>query len=353
MIVRLANTFRADAVELAVPDVAAAHALVRLHRPDVDVLLAQRRARLLAAFGPQHADLLARGDDAQCLALARLGTRHGSWGNDFHHYHNENHALEVLDNRLGRLLDHLGVNALACQDWLALALFATCHDLRQREHGDLTLPVGNNEAASIAETSRILLLAGFDPVRDRGVFVALELMIAGSTFDARPAPPHAVLLPPDAAVRGGPLAPNLDRLLDNESPGWRDDADITHGLKLARIASDLDTANVAEPLLWLAESASRLCLEREMRAGRSLDDPASAAPCASFLGDGQARYFFDLHRFCSDAGRDTFDATKQANAAPLRAIADTMRSTWGAPAPDATGRQVLEHFCGLALRAGS
>ena len=53
---------------------------------------------------------------------------------------------------------------------------------------DVPGPVGGNEAASIAETFRILSSCGFDPARDRELFVALELMIAGSTFDARPLP---------------------------------------------------------------------------------------------------------------------------------------------------------------------
>ena len=37
-----------------------------------------------------------------------------------------------------------------------LSLLATCHDLRQREVVDYDHPIGNNEAASISETGRIL-----------------------------------------------------------------------------------------------------------------------------------------------------------------------------------------------------
>ena len=66
----------------------------------------------------------------------------------------------------------VGIDAFAATDWIALSLFATCHDLRQRESIDFRHPIGNNEAASIAETGRILSLAGFQPERDRGLFVA-------------------------------------------------------------------------------------------------------------------------------------------------------------------------------------
>lgn len=344
MIIGLANSFPADAVERAVPDVDTAWRLVDLWRPDVRALLGERRELLLGAFGAPLASSLARCEDAIALALARFGLRHGSWGRDYHHYHNENHALELLDNRLGRVLAHAGVDALEGEDWLALALFAACHDLRQRERLDFSHPIGNNEAASIAETTRILQLAGFTPARDRPMFVALELMIAGSTFDARPAPVNAPTSPAELAASGGALAPKLAGMLDRDLPDWRRDADRVRAVSLALIASDLDTANVAEPLPWLAESAVRLCQEREMRAGRDLETTASAAPCANFLSDGQERYFFDLHRFCSELGRSTFETGKQANAGAVRDIAARMRTQ-----DFARGCDALRNFSALAL----
>lgn len=344
MIVGLANSFPADAVERAVPDVAAGRRLVAAQRPDVLRLLDARRTHLLHAYGTALADALDRADAALLLSLARFGVRHGSWGTDFHHYHNENHALELLDGRLGALLAHADAASLDGDDCIALSLFATCHDLRQRERLEFTHPIGNNEAASIAEGARILQLAGFDPARDRRLFLALELMIAGSTFDARPAPPTRESNSAELAASGGALAPKLGRILDTEHPEWRTDADIVRAVALAQIASDLDTANVAEPLVWLAESASRLCMEREMRFGRALDAPDSAAPCAGFLSVGQERYFFDLHRFCSDIGRATFEAGKQANGERVRAIAQRIQQE-----RFPSGRAVLREFSELAL----
>lgn len=350
VIIGLAGAFPADAVEQQLPDVASAQRLVDARRPDFAELLGARRERLLGAFGRSLAEPLARTERALALGLARFGLRHGSWGSDYHHYHNENHALEVLDGRLGRLMDQIGLDALAASDWLALSMFATCHDLRQREPIDFRHPIGNNEAASIAETGRILTLAGFEPQRDRKLFLALELMIAGSTFDARPAPVEDN--PAEIVASGGALAPKLAVLLDAERPGWRADADLVGAVELAHVASDLDTANVGEPLVWLAESASRLCQEREMRSGRKLDAAASGPPCVGFLSDGQERYFFDLHRFCSEPGRATFAAAKQANAERVRTMSAQLRARWTPRSAPRNGLEVLAEFSALALSAG-
>jgi len=349
VIIGLTTAFPADAVERQLPDVATAQRLVAARRPDFADLLAARRDAFLTRFGNGLSDTLDRAERALVLGLARFGVRHGSWGGDYHHYHNENHALEVLDGRLGRLMRQVGIDALGATDWIALSLFATCHDLRQREAIDFRHPIGNNEAASIAETGRILDLAGFEPGRDRGLYVALELMVAGSTFDARPAPPVLDYNPADVVASGGALAPKLPVLLDAERPGWRQDADIARGVELAQIASDLDTANVGEPLVWLAESASRLCQEREMRSGRALDSSASGPPCVGFLSDGQERYFFELHRFCSDPGRATFAAAKQANAVHVRQMSQRLRARWPLRQAPRNGLEVLDEFSQLAI----
>lgn len=354
MILQLAN-YAPDAVERDLPDHFSGRALLIRHRPDVIQFLEERRAALLDAFGAELAPTLNRANAALTLSLARFGCRHGSWGKDFHHYHNENHALEILDGRVGRLMDHIGLAALSGEDWVALELFATCHDLRQREQVDFEHPVGNNEAASIVETFRILDLCGFDRERDRAIYLGLELMIAGSTFDARPAAALAYTHynSAEVAATGGALAPRMMPFLDQSVPGWREDPAIVHAVELAQIASDLDTANVAEAFPWLAESASRLCQEREMRSGRSLNAAESAQPCVGFLSDGQERYFFELHRFCSAAGEATFAPTKSDNAPKVRALAEALRQRFkgeGAK-PPASGLEVVREFSRLTLAA--
>lgn len=348
VILRLKNSYPADGVERAVADLPTAHRLLSECRPDVLLFLARRRARLLQAFGESEREDIERVEGALKLSLARFGMRHGSWGDDFHHYHNENHALEILDGRLNRLMDSAGLESLPLASWLALSLFATCHDLRQREQVDFSHPIGNNEAASIAETRRILALCGFDQQRDRALYVALDMMIAGSTFDPRPTPPVNEFNTAEVVTTAGALAPALAIFLDRELPEWRDDPDAVRAVELAQVASDLDTANVGEAFPWLAESASRLCQEREMRSGRSLDEAHSAQPCLGFLSDGQERYFFELHQFCSDIGRAAFAPTKAANADPLRRVAASMRQRFS-PQPAASGQSVVQAFATFAL----
>ena len=332
------------------PDVEAAAALLFSRRPELPAWLARWQQQLVTDFGPGLREDATRAGDALRIALARMGLRYGSWGEDYHAYHNENHALELLDGRLGRLVDHAGAR-ISGRDRIVLALFSACHDLRQRESGETDTPVGANEAASIAEALRTLSLAGFDTQHDGWLYRSLELAIAGSTFDAGPLPPDSRSNTAELASRGGPLAPNLGEWLDTITPAWREDLAVVHALELAQTASDLDTGNVAEPLLELAASSIRLCEEREMRAGRAIGSDESAAPCLAFLTDGQERYFFELHRFCSDAGREAFAAGKAENAEPLRALVNALRHDYAdGPAAGECGRDVIRHFARLALQ---
>jgi len=341
VVLGLDRGFTPDTIELAMPGPVEARALVASRHPVAMQLLAERRARFRAAFGSNRDAELDRCEAALLLGLARFGMRHGSWGDDYHHYHNEEHALEILGGRLERLIQCIGLEALPLDDWIALSLFAVCHDLRQREPADYGFPVGNNEAASVMETARILDACGYDRGRERGLYLKLELTIAGSTFDARPAPFN----PAEAVATGGALAPKLAAQLDAAAPGWRNDSDVVAAQQLALVASDLDTANVAEPIPQLGESALRLCREREKLSGRELDDPASAEPCLRFLSNGQERYFFELHRFCSEPGERTFAVAKANNAPHVRALADSLRARFGNSGEKAAnGAEVLAGF---------
>jgi len=347
MITGLTHDYPADAIEAKVPDVATARALIATRRPDVFTLLKRRRAIFRGAYGPETDPHLDHAENAILLALARIGTRHGSFGRDYHEYHNENHALEILDRRIGQVLQERGVNALSGGDWLALALFAGCHDLRQREPFEFRNGVGSNEAASIAESHRILDLAGFDRTSDHALYAALEVMIAGSTFDASPRP--AQYNTAEVVATGGPLAPQLAGKLDQTLPGWRARPELERAYELAQIASDLDTANVAEPFTDLAASSGRLAAEREMRAGRSLENAASGGPTLDFLTGGQERYFFELHRFCSELGRAVFADEKEGNAPKVRALATELRTRFGSRAAGSyTGSEVLTTHLELA-----
>jgi hypothetical protein len=333
--------FPADEFEHMVPDAVTARRLVRERCPELLELLARRRQRFAALIASASAPV-EPAEDAVLIAFCRLAYRHGSWGKDFHHYHNERHIFEILGPRLERLIDAIGVPALSLRDWFLLALFAAAHDLRQREVPAFAAGIGSNERASVEETFRILHQCGFSDERNAEVFLAIELMISGSTFDARPAPPGLEYNSAEVVVQsGGALAQKLDEKLDKHAAGWRADPRVAHALQLTLIAADLDTANVAEDFPVFMASTERLCLEREMRSRRDPSSAESAQPMLNFLTTGQEHYFFDLHRFSSDYGRRAFAEAKQANVKPMRALARELTSRMPAPR---NGTQVLETF---------
>lgn len=339
-----AARFPPDTTELRIPDAEAARSLLEQGRPDVLDVIRSRRALYHDAYGVDAAAHLERTEHAVVLGCARLAVRHGTLGSDYHAYHNEDHALEILDRRLGQVIDALGVQALPGRDWLVLSLFATCHDLRQRENQQYFDGIGANELASIAETHRILDTTGFERDRDASLFAAIEIMIAGSTFDPTPRPSESSAFNSAEATRaGGALAPKLSGLLERREPEWHDHPDLAHALYLAQFASDLDTANVGEDFRHLTDSAERLASEREMRSGRSLDDGASGPPVLGFLTSGQVKYFFELHRFCSDLGTQVFALGKRDNAPRVRQLADQLHERFGSRAAGSfTGRDVIE-----------
>jgi hypothetical protein len=340
--------FPADATEARVADPATARALVIARRPDVLALLERRRRRLANAIRSEAIETIERAEDAILMAFCRLAFRHGSWGSDFHAYHNESHILEILGPRLDHMMDAIGPDTLTLRDWFRLSLFAAAHDLRQREAPEFAAGIGSNERASVEETMRILQACGFNREANAELFLSCELMISGSTFDARPASDTHDYNPAELVVQsGGALAQKLDAKLDKHADWWRTDARVQHALELALIAADLDTANVAEPFSLFAASAERLCLEREMRSRRELDSAASAAATLAFLTDGQERYFFKLHRFNSQFGRRVFESAKHANADKLTALTQRLRARF-ATSPATSGEQVLNAFRRLA-----
>ncbi len=343
MILGISNLYPGDAVEAALPDAAAARQ--RLAGSDASLVprLEAMGARAAGAgFDPAE---LSRHVDAAVLGLARLGLRHGHLGDDLHDYHCEAHVMEVAERRLGHVIDVLGHGSLPPADWLALLVFSACHDLRQRESFQPPGPVGGNEAASIAETFRILAACGFTPEADRDIFVTLELMIAGSTFDARPLPhPEAAEL---ATAAGGALARGLGLWLDGERPDWTADPAARRGERLGRLAADLDTANVGESFDHLADSALRLCRERERRCDRALDRAGSGPTCLGFLSRGQLAYFFELHRFSSREGERVYGPGKAANGPGVRRVSAGLLQRFEHE-PPANGQAVLDAFAELA-----
>ncbi len=340
------RSFPADAVEHAVPDSSAARLRAGNLLDPLNAILENRQrqlAPLLSTREDAHA-LLARCAEVIRVAYVRLAIRHGSLGDDFHAYHNEGHILDILGPRMDRLIEACGLLALDLADWCVLNLFAACHDLRQRETSMYEAGVGANERASIEETFRLLDDCGFSRRADASLYTAMDLTIGGSTFDARPPPGGAAFNAAELVQSGGALAAKLTQKLDKHSPGWRDTGAIVRAHELALIAADLDTANVAEPFARFAASAENLCLEREMLCGRDLEAIESAQPVLGFLTDGQDRFFFDLHRFNSELGRQSFASAKEENAARLKSLSLGLRARIAMRGRPQSGRQVLNAY---------
>lgn len=354
MIFELGDAYPADATERALPDATSALALIALEAPCLPARLRDRHARWAQRYGSHDAGRIRCIEAATVLGIARLGHRHGRYGDDFHAYHNEGHALDLLLGRIDRLQAHPAAAALGQDDWLSLELFAALHDLRQREHGSSGHPLGANEAASIAEGRRILTACGLEPRREPDLYTALELMIAGSTFDARPS--AAAALDPEGndnsaelAAGGGALAPRLRPWLQQAHPRMAAEPAVARGLHLACVAADLDTANVGEDFLGLCRSAVQLAEEREMRAGRRLGAPLSAAPCREFLMQAQLRYLDELHRFASAEGEAWLGARKRDNRARMQALVRSLEAADCAFQRAANGQAVLAAFSEAAL----
>lgn len=340
MILGYATLYHADASEAALPNASAARRLLQEHRPDIITRL-QACIEKVAVGIEFHRYL-----DAALLGTARLGLRHGRFGTDFHHYHNENHVLDLAERRLNQLIGVTGLDSLPAQDWLALILFATCHDLRQRETLSAPGPVGGNEAASVAETFRILDSCGFHRDADRHLYVALELMIAGSTFDPR----LAEASPDTTNLTGGALARSFGLWLDGVKPAWREDADARRGERLGRLAADIDTANVGESFSLLGQSALQLVEEQLMRRGLSPEQSESAAHALNFLSSGQQHYFFDLHRFSTREAERVFGPQKQANSEKVLSTATRLIAHF-AETPAENGKAVMSVFARLCAEA--
>lgn len=271
------------------------------------------------------------------VAVVRMAMRYGPLGPDGHAYHNQDHLLELLEDKLPTLLSQADVSAAGRE---ALALFCACHDLRQREvrcHDEE--PVGANEAASLAEAERLLDAAGID---DAALRTRLRLAIIGSTFAAGN---------DEAAPSQGAFAHRLAGWLDTTQPGWRDDPVVAEAEHLARMAADIDTSNVASAFIDFAQSAVALAVEIQCRAGHPLETDASAAGCLGFLTDGQERYVFALQRFASREGRAAFGAQRDANAARVREVGRRLRERFPPGSPPASGQAVIAAFREIAADA--
>ena len=321
--------YPADAVEQAVP--IGALSAAGLHPRALAYV--DRVARACERAGIDHPSVI----EAATIAVVRMAMRYGPLGRDGHAYHNQDHLLELLEDKLPALLATADLPVVERE---ALALFCACHDLRQREarrHEDE--PIGANEAASLAETERLLDALGLE---DAALRTMLRFAIVGSTFAAGN----------DENVQSqGAFAHRLAGWMDHRQPGWRDDPVAAEAEHLARMAADIDTSNVASPYIDFAQSAVALATEIQYRAGRPLESAEAGLGCLGFLADGQERYVFKLQRFASREGRATFGAQRDANAARVRETARRLRERFPLDAPPRSGQAVIAAFREIAADA--
>ena len=337
------TVFPADEIERQIPDTATAERLLAEKDPSFLRYSQQRRSSFEKTFGQGYSDLLDKAGRALLIAYARFASRHGTWGKDLHPYHNEGHAIEILADRINYLCDKAGGDRLQPQDWVLLTLFGVMHDLRQREAPEVDALVGANERASIQEAHRIMTIAGFDPETDNDIYLTIESMIAGSTFHVQPKQ-NPLMAPAEAVMTCGALAPTLIGQLQQENPDWRNQPELVNRIRVTLIASDLDTANVAEPMIKFCRSAVRLCKEIEFRSQRDLGEE-SAKSVLFFLTVGQESYFFNLHDFDSDIGREVLGAMKESNAPQIMQLIEHMREKFGEqPAPGVSGQMIIDEF---------
>jgi hypothetical protein len=321
--------YPADAVEQAVTVASMADANLDPRA----AAYAGRARRACALAGVERAAVI----DVARVAVVRMAMRYGPLGADAHAYHNQDHLLELLEDKLPALL---AAALLPTVEREALVLFCACHDLRQREarrHDDE--PIGANEAASLAEAERLLDATGLD---DAALRTMLRFAIVGSTFAAGN----------DENVQAqGAFAHRLGTWMDASRPGWRDDPTAADAEHLARMAADIDTSNVASPYIDFAQSAVALATEIQYRAGRSLDSAEAGAGCLGFLTEGQERYVFALQRFASREGRAAFGTQRDANAARVRETGRQLRERFPAGSPPPTGHAVIAAFREIAAHA--
>lgn len=353
-------TWPMDDIERRIPDVAAAEEY--LSGRDVRVLqkIRERHAEVINEFGAGVAELPQTGYRVSVVCLARMSLRHGSDAERQRDYHNEGHLLDVLDQmrHISRYQpeqrlhseplpdEGTGLRRLGPLSSLCLAVFAAAHDIRQSEIGYDDDGVGHNERASADECMRILMIAGLDYDRHRHIFQLLRWMIHGSTFYTTTQSFDVLCVQP------GALAPVIaSQIIERgQSIGQLSAAEAAD---LILLASDIDTANVAEPIDEYARQSVRMCREANRHRDLKGGDQLASHAVFEFLTSGQEQYFFRQQRFYSQLAQNAFTAAKGETGEHLKRLIQSMRDNYTADdLPD--GETLMREFLERArrLRAG-
>ena len=332
--------FQADAIERNIYDVKVAEAFLAAYANDLIEFARERRDSYISTFGSNYQNFADRGYAACVICVARILSRHGSMAGDHYSYHDELHGFDLITH-LRKLYHTKPGAALSPEEWMYLAIFANAHDLRQTETGFDEDGVGNNERASADEVVRILSDVGFDPEYQQPMFQLLRWMIYGTTF-----------LPTttefgDTIMGPGAIAPFIAQRIRDEGHAVGE-LTADQAAELVLLASDIDTANVAQPIDQFTNSSARLCRELHRLEGHTTLGDDTAASVLDFLTKGQERYFFVLQRFNSHIARSAFEESKQQTGKLLkrltRWIQDEFRSQLGEGDLSPSGEKILRTY---------
>lgn len=329
-----------DSVERRISDLDKARTVMREHMAGHLHLLEQWYEQNIVHFGASCRKFALRTLDAIIVSLARIVVRNGSASPLHRHYHDELHPFDLLE-RLQRMHD-FSPGSLSPEDFFTMAMFCAAHDLRQDETGYDADGVGLNERASAEEFGRIMDLAGFDRSQDAMLYSQAREMIHGTTFYTDAYTYNGKSYP------GGALAPALADSIAESEDGIGDRVPDNTDARLILMATDIDTANVADPFLVFIDRAVRLCREIQNVAGRPELDSSVALDVYRFCTDMQEQYFLDLQRFYTEESENCFQTGKAANSPKLKAVIQAMRNRFGGLLVNADhgidGEEVLHAF---------
>ncbi len=319
-----------DEVELQIQDAVQAEQYLTTYLPNVLQSAKRLHADIINHFGAGPADLSDAGYRVMLICLARVALRHGSMSEWSYDYHNEVHSLDVLEHVL--MLagprpdipnDYHGLRQLGPISSLCLELFAATHDIWQTKSGYSVSGIGHNEHASAEEAMRILLAAGLDGQLHQPLFQLLRWMIYGSTFFAR------AMEFEDTAVKPGALAPVVAQqvIAGNQSVG---EFNAKQAADLVLLAADIDTGNVAEPIMQYAAQSVRMCLEAHRGLDLNQTDQSTSRSVLNFLTTNQEQYFFQQQRFYSAIARHALSAAKTETGSLLKELISWLRRRYAA-----------------------
>ena len=351
-------TWPADAIEQEIADVTTAERFLHKNLPELLLAIKHGNDELIQSVGagvPEMPDLAYR---VSVICLARMALRHGSLSDATLAYHNERHLLDVLDH-LRMIIGYQNqqpvesdpkaslhnIGPITC---LCLSLFAATHDVRQSKKGGDDDGIGHSERASADEAIRVVKQAGLQPQQHPGIFQLLRWMIYGSTFFVR------TMTFNSGVVEPGALAPLIaDNIIQQDVVMKPFTA--RHSAELVLLATDIDTANVAEPIDQYALQSVKMCQEAHHGKNIASDDQQISRSVLAFLTSGQQQYFFRQQRFYSVMAQSALSVPKQQTGELLKQVITWMQQNFsdadsGAGSSLPSGQVMMQAFLDQAVQ---